>query len=388
MLNTISSDLSAQLQQLAELANNQDLSPADKKTALEKAGAKTLAEINAEMPSLNFTSTKFAEKIAKLITDGNFDRLPLPAKMSTDLQALRLVATALQDNANTMSIDVSSIMRLLMEAQRTLSTINTDSQIQNRSLKLQAAKNEFDAKAAANQQQLTADLLTSCADIVMGAVQLTGSAISLAGAVKNIDASSEVLDDAKKLSELTDIKKTSQQEFADAGEDLKSIKAEVAPKIKQLSDKVKAGTANFEEEFELKSLQGRLAKCEKNFKQSQIAYKNAESNENALSQKIDSKNLAIKASTQKYEGFQQIMTSSGTILKGIMQSIGAVYTFRAATDRLDADKQGLAKDMAAQSEQSAQEGSRNMMEGQRTTIQSLSAIEQSINSSMTATARA
>ena len=388
MSNTISANLSAQLQQLSELANNEKLSTEEKKAALQTAGAKTLAEINVEMPSLNFTSTKFAEKIAKLITDGKFNLLPFPAKMSTDLQALRLVATALSDNVNSMSVDISTINRFLAEAHRSLAITNSNLFLLNRVKKLEASEKEFSAKEDANKKQLTADLLSASAEGVMGVVQLAGATISFKGALKNIVKSKDVLKETHTLNNLSETKKIAKQELVAAAEDLKSVKTIAEPRIKQLSDKVKAGTASFTEENEMKSLEMKLSKCEKTFTAAQTKFEKAEFNENLLTQNIDTKNLNLKSSTQKYEGVQQIMNSSATVLKGIVQTIAAVYTFQASKSRVDADRLGLEKDMASQSEQSAQEGYRNMMEGARNTVQSLSAMEQSISSSMTNIARA
>ncbi len=387
MTNTISSDLSAHLQQLSELANDKTLGKDEKKSALEKAGAKTLSEINSEISSLNFTSSKFAESIARLITEGKYNLLPSPAKMSSDLQALRQVADALIQNSNSMSIDITTIMRFLSEAHRTLAKTNSDSQIQNRKLKLEAAKNEFEARNKANEKQLTADLLSSAAEIVMGAVQLTGSAISIHGALKNIGKSKAVLKDSHELNNISQDKIISQKSITDAATELEGLKPGALKKIKHLEGLQNSGFATAAEKSQLKSVRSTLKTAEAKFDQAKAEFSLAEKNENVLSKLIDADNLKIKSSTQKYEGFQQIMTSSATILKGLTQSISSFYTFQASTDRLQADKQGLEKDMASQSEQSAQEGYRNMMEGSRNTIQSLSAMEQSINSSMTSMAR-
>lgn len=382
MSNTISSDLSANLQQLSELANNKTLSAEEKKSALEKAGAKTLAEINAEIPSLNFTSSKFAEKIARLLTEGKYNLLPSPAKMSTDLQALRQVANALLENSNSMSIDITTIMRFLSEAHRTLANTNSDSQIQNRKLKLQASDNEFKAREKANLEQLTADLLSAAAEVVMGAVQLGGSIVSTYGAVKNIKKSNEVLKDTHALSNISQDKKIAQQHLADAAKNLDEYKPGALKKINELKQREVSGFATPAEKSDLKKLEVTLKTYEKKLGHSQSEFSLAEKNENILSKLIDTDNLEIKASTQKYEAVQQITSSSAIILKGVTQAIAANYSFRASTERLQADRQGLDKDMASQSEQSGQEGSRSMMEGARNALQSLSAMEQGSSSSI------
>lgn len=390
MANTISSDLSANLQQLSELANNQTLSADEKKSALEKAGAKTLADINAEMPSLNFTSSKFAEKIARLLTDGKYNLLPSPAKMSTDLEALRQVADALLENLNSISIDITTIMRFLAEAHRSLAKINSDSQIQNRKIKLEAAKNEFEEKKKAIAQQLTADLLSAASEIVMGAGQAIGSAVSLFGAVKNINKSKVVLKDSHALSNISQDKKIAQQNLADAAKGLDELKPGSLKKIKELEILEKSASPGEEKDAitkQLNAVKDTLAAAESKFKNAKAEFSFAEKNENVLSKIIDTDNLKIKASTQKYEAVQQIASSTATILKGITQSIAAVYSNQASTGRLKADIQGLEKDMASQSEQSAQEGYRTLMEGARNAIQALSAMEQSISASMTSMAR-
>jgi hypothetical protein len=381
MSNTISSDLSAGLQQLSELANNDTLSAEDKKSALEKAGAKTLAEINAEMSSLNFTSSKFAENIARLLTDGKYNLLPSPAKMSTDLQTLRQVADALVENLNSMSIDITTIMRFLTEAQRSLSNTKSVSQIQNRKLKLEAAKNEFEAKKRANEEQLTADLLSAASEVVMGAVQLGGSVVSIIGATKNIGKSKTVLKDSHSLSNLSQDKKIAHQNLADSAKNFEEFKPSALKRIKELEQIEISGFATADEKIDLKNLRNNLSTFESKFKYAQSEFSLAEKNENILSKIIDTDNLNIKASTQKFEAVQQITSSSAIIMKGLTQSIAAYYSFKASTDRLQADMQGLGKDMASQSEQSAQEASRNMMEAARNTIQSLSAAQQSIDAS-------
>lgn len=385
MPNTISGDLSAGLQQLSELANNKTLSAEEKKSALEKASAKTLSEINAEISSLNFTSSKFAEKIARLLTDGKYDLLPSPAKMSSDLQALRQVADALVENVNSMSIDITTIMRFLTEAHRVLAKTNSDSQIQNRTLKLEAAKNEFDAKEKANVAQLTADLLSAAAEVVMGALQLGGSIASIAGAVKNIGKSKTVLKDSQALNNISQDKKIAQQNLAEASGMLDSVKPGALKKIKQLEGLEKSASPGLRKDAITKKLnetKDTLAAAESKLKHAKAEFSLAEKNENLLSKIIDTDNINIKASTQKFEAIQQISSSAAIILKGLTQSVAAYFSYKANTERLTADMQGLEKDMASQSEQTAQEAYRNMMEGARVSLQSLSAALQSIESSM------
>ncbi len=382
MSNTISGDLSASLQQLSELANNKTLSAEEKKSGLEKASAKTLSEINAEISSLNFTSSKFAEKIARLLTDGKYDLLPSPAKMSSDLQALRQVADALAENVNSMSIDITTIMRFLTEAHRVLAKTNSDSQIQNRTLKLEAAKNEFIARKEANEKQLTADLLSAISEVVMGAVQLTGSIISIAGAAKNIGKSKAVLEDSHALNNISQDKKIAQKNLSESAAELNMYKPAASKRINDLEQREIQGFATPTEKTELQNLKSTLKTLESKFKYAESEFSLAEKNENILSKLIDTDNINIKASTQKFEAIQQISSSAAIILKGIAQSIAAHHTYLASTKRLEADMQGLEKDMASQSEQTAQEAYRNMMEGARVSLQSLSAALQSIESSM------
>lgn len=388
MSNTISSDLSANLQQLSELAHNKTLSAEEKKSALEKASAKTLAEINAEIPSLNFTSSKFAEKIVRLLTDGKYNLLPMPAKMNADLQALRQVADALATiSASSMSIDITSILRLLAESHRTLAITNSDSRIQNRKVKIEAADNEFKAREKANKEQRTADLLTACADIVSGAVQLGGSIVSAVGAVKNIKASKDVLDKSKQLGPLTQAREAGKQDLKVATNDFQVAKSGVAD-IEMQVKSAPRGPKKEALKIQLKEARDTLDQAKLKFEDAKTNYSSAKNIETQRLQEIDTDNLAIKASTQKYEAAQQITNSSATITRGIGLAIAAQFNFRANTERLKADMQGLEKDMASQSEQSAQEGDHNMMEGARNTLQSLSAIEQGTSSSTTNIVRA
>lgn len=351
----ISNDLSSKLQQLATMADAKNLSVEDK-NRLEVTAAATLAEINAEIPSLNFTSAKFAERISQLISNKEWDKLPSPAKMVTDLKTLRQVAVTIQENMTSMSIDISTIMRFLIEAQRIFASKNTDASLQNRTLKLKSAQSEFQAKADANKAQKTADLLSASAEIVMGVVQMGGAAVGLVGVSKNILKSKVVKKQAVEL------------------DGLATKKTEKFEKIKITESKVaEAG----------KNAPNKLKRLEKLLNKTEIEFNNAETEFKVLSSKIEVGNQSIKNSSQKFDGWQQLISSSAGLAKGGVKIAESFYSYDASNYRLDAEKAALEKDMASQSEQSAQEGSRNMMQGASTALQSLSAALQSSDSSVT-----
>ncbi len=386
MSNTISNDLAAQLQQLSTLQNDKNISADDKKKALEVAGAKTLAEINAQIPSLNFTSTKFAEKIAKIITEGNWNQLPNPEKLSVTLQDLRLVASAVESASNSMSVDMTSIMRLLSEAHRTLATIKSDENIENRKLKIKAADKEFEFKDKANYEQLAADLVSAIAEIVAGGVQLGGAGHAFKGALKNTGKAKDLLKKSHELSDISQKKNIIKMKLKDVSEKINNTKPAALKKMEKLQLEIDSPTTLSERKLEaqadLKIIKDDLGALDVKHKQLTKQFDDLSNMETSFSNEVAIGNEKLKSSTQKYEGIQQITNSSATIAKGLVQVISATMTFMASTSRLEADKFGLVKDLAGQYEQSAMEAYRNMNEGFRNLTQSLSAMEQSLNSSV------
>lgn len=380
----ISTDLASHIQTLSAIENNDKLSPEEKKSQLQVESAKTLAEIDAEITSLNFTSKKYSEQISKIISDGDWNQLPTPEKLTADLQTLRQIASAVKDAANSMSTDMTSILRLLAEANRTLANINAEANIQNRKLKLKAADDEFAAKEKANKEQLVADLLSASAEIVAGGIQLVGAGISLHGARKNIGKSKELLEKTHELSDISTAKNITKQDLADVSNEIERIKPASIKKIQELD--AETGQIGFEKQMEnvqiKSSIENKLGKLDIRQKQAVKKFDDLSVIENTHSKTIDTGNEKLKASNQKYEGFHQILNSSATIFKGAIQGTSSIFGFYASSDRLEAEKLGFVKDLATQSEQLGQESYRNAMEGYRNTTQSLSAMEQSINSSM------
>jgi len=386
MSNTISNDLAAHLQQLSTLQNDKNISAGDKKKALEVAGAKTLAEINAEIPSLNFTSTKFAEKIAKIITEGNWNQLPNPEKLSVTLQDLRSVAFAVESASSSMSIDMTSIMRLLFEAFGKLATIKSDENIQNRTLKLKAADAEFATKEKANKEQLAADLVSAAAEIAAGCVQLGGAVHALNGALKNTGTAKDLLKKSHELSDVSQKKNIIKMQLKDVSVEINNTKPAALKKMEELKLEIASPNTSaqrkLDAQVDLDSFKDKLGALDLKHKKLTKEYNDLSVMETSLSNEVAIGNEELKSSTQRYEGLQQIANSSATITKGYIQGISAILTFSASTSRLEADKLGLVKDLAGQYEQSAQEAYRNMNEGIRNTTQSLSAMEQSLNSSV------
>lgn len=385
MTSTISPDLASHIQTLSAIQNNEKLSPEEKKAQLEVEGAKTLSEINAEMSSLNFTSTKFVNQISKIIAEGDWNQLPAPGKLIADLQTLRQVASALKEASNSMSTDMSSILRLLAEANRTLANIHAEANIQNRKLKLKAADDEFTAKEKANKEQLVADLLSASAEIVAGGIQLVGAGISFHGARKNIGKSKELLEKTHELSDISQTKNSIKQEFSEISENIKEVKPAALNKIKEIDAKdiSRQGFEDQMADIKLKSSTKKtLGELDIKQKQATKRFDDLTSMENVHSKNIDTGNEKLKASNQKYEGFHQIMNSSATILKGAIQGTSSIWGFYASSDRLEADKKGLVRELATQSEQSAQQSYSIAMEGNRKATESLNAMEQSMNSSI------
>lgn len=392
MSNTISNDLAAHMQQLAALQNDKNLSAEDKKVALEAAGAKTLAEINAEIPSLNFTSTKFAEKIAKIITEGNWNQLPNTEKLSVTLQDLNIVAIAVETASNSMSVDMTSIMRLLTEAYGKLATIKSNENTQNRQLRLKAADKEFETRDKENREQLAANLVSAAADIVGGVIQGAGAAYALKGALKNAGKSKELLKESHELSGVSQKKNTAKMELDNVKSEIKTTKPAILKKMEQLQSEIDSPLSSPQQKIDSKAKFDKFDNDLKTLEAKKIdftkEYNDLSIEETSLSNEISIKNEDIKSSTQKYEGRQQIINSSATIAKGFVQGTSAILTFTASTTRLEADKLGLVKDLAAQAEQSAQEAYRNANEGFKSANQSLSAMVQSLDASASHMAKA
>jgi hypothetical protein len=392
MASTISNDLAAQMQQLATLQNDKNLSAEDKKKALEVAGAKTLAEINAEIPSLNFTSTKFAEKIAKIITEGNWNQLPNPEKLSITIHDLNIVASAVETASNSMSVDMTSIMRLLTEAYGKLATIKSNENTQNRTLRLKAADKEFEARDKENREQLAANLVSAAADIVGGVIQGAGAIYALKGALKNAGKSKDLLKESHQLSGITQQKNNKKIELDNVKLEIKTTKPGILKKMEKLQADIDSPSTTPQQKIDAKTkfdkFKNNLDALENKKNGFTKEFNDLSIKETGLSNKISIENEEIKASNQKYEGRQQIINSSATISKGFVQGTSAILTFTASTTRLEADKSGLVKDLAAQAEQSAQEAYRNANEGFRSANQSLSAMMQSLDASASHMAKA
>lgn len=377
---TISQGLAKQLASLSQAAADYKADPKTNKANLEATAAKTLADIEAEIGSLNVSSGQFAQTIKELISSGDWAKLPPPKQMEQRAGSLMAVNDAIRDVQEQIITDISSIMAVLIEIQRKAALAKGEERIQERNATLTSAQAEYQKREKAAQEQRTSDMVQAGLQIATGVLTVVSSSVSI---VKLGKANAMTAEAWGKSQKLAPGQTSASQAKKMAAEH--SIEAAGAKKIIGDADaKVAAGgtlTANE------KSL---VDKMKDNLRKQSGTERMAAALEDDLKLKrldIDRLNSEAHESTQMIRAAQDLVQAVGGMANKSGDMAAAQLKFDASMSQVAADKEALAKNLAQSGEQAALDAYQQLRDSLKSALQMVQAIEQAMSSSLSSMAR-
>ncbi len=377
---TISQGLANQLASLSQAAADYKADPKANKASLEATAARTLAQIDAEIGSLNVSSGQFAQTIKELIRSGDWAKLPPPKQMEQRAGSLLAVNDAIRDVQDSIIVDISSIMAVLIEIQRKAALSKGEERIQERNATLTSAQAEFKKRATAADEQRTADMVQAGIQIATGILSVVGSSISIAGLKGANTKTAEAWGKSQKLE--PGQMNTSQAKKMAAEH---SIEAAGAKKIIGDADaKVAAGGTLTAKEQNL------VDKMKENLRKQSGTERMATALEDDLKLKrldIDRLNSEAHETTQMIRAQQDLFQAIGGMAGKSGDMAAAQLKFMSSMSQVAADKEALAKNLAQSGEQAALDAYQQLRDSLKSALQMIQAIEQAMSSSLSSMAR-
>lgn len=377
---TISQGLANQLSSLSQASADFKADPKASKAALEATAAKTLAEIDAEIGSLNVSSSQFVQTIKDLIGSKDWAKLPPPKQMNHRSGQLMAVNDAIRDVQKTIITDISSIMAILLEIQRKAALAKGQERIQERNAMVDSAKAEFTKRGEAAKQQLIGDVVQAGIQVVTGVLGAASSAKSIAG-LKGANA--KTVQAWKKTEDLKPLQATVFKAKTDAAN--LSVKVPGAKQIKADADmKQAAGQALTKDEKtaarEAERILTRSNAEERklNIGDEKLKHKRA---------KIDKLNEEAHQETQLIRAEQDLRQAVFGAVSKLGDLTAATMKFQSSMTQIEADKEALAKSLAQSGEQAALDAYQQLRDSLKSALQMIQAIEQAMASSMSSMAR-
>ncbi len=377
---TISQGLANQLASLSQAAADYKADPKANKASLEATAAKTLAEIDAEIGSLNVSSGQFAQTIKQLISSGEWAKLPPPKQMEQRAGSLMAVNDAIRDVQESIIIDISAIMAVLIEIQRKAALAKGEERIQERNATLTSAQAEYIQKEKAANEQRIGDMVQAGMSIATGVLGVVSSSVSIArlgGAnAKTAEAWKKTTDLKPAQANLIQTKKIA----ADVSMELPGAKKIIANADAKIAA---GGTLSAGEQRSADQAKKLLSKSHAMDRKvealdDQLKFKRAD---------IDRLNNESYEMTQGIRAWQDLSQAVGGMANKSADMAAAQMKFNAAMSQVAADKEALAKNLAQSGEQAALDAYQQLRDSLKSALQMVQAIEQAMSSSLSSMAR-
>ncbi len=377
---TISQGLANQLASLSQAAADYKADPKANKASLEATAARTLAQIDAEIGGLNVSSGQFAQTIKDLIRSGDWAKLPPPKQMEQRAGSLLAVNDAIRDVQDSIIVDISSIMAVLIEIQRKAALAKGQERIQERNATLTSAQAEFKKRETAAEEQRTADMVQAGMQIATGVLSVVSSSVSivrLGGAnTKTAEAWKKTTDLKPAQANLIQTKKIA----ADVSMELPGAKKIIANADAKIAA---GGTLSAGEQRSVDQAKKLLSKSHAMDRKvevldDQLKFKRAD---------IDRLNNESYETTQGIRAWQDLSQAVGGMANKSGDMAAAQIKFNASMSQVAADKEALAKNLAQSGEQAALDAYQQLRDSLKSALQMVQAIEQAMSSSLSSMAR-
>lgn len=377
---TISQGLANQLASLSQAAADYKADPKANKASLEATAARTLVQIDAEIGGLNVSSGQFAQTIKDLIRSGDWAKLPPPKQMEQRAGSLLAVNDAIRDVQDSIIVDISSIMAVLIEIQRKAALAKGQERIQERNATLTSAQAEFKKRETAAEEQRTADMVQAGMQIATGVLSVVSSSVSivrLGGAnTKTAEAWKKTTDLKPAQANLIQTKKIA----ADVSMELPGAKKIIANADAKIAA---GGTLSAGEQRSVDQAKKLLSKSHAMDRKvevldDQLKFKRAD---------IDRLNNESYETTQGIRAWQDLSQAVGGMANKSGDMAAAQIKFNASMSQVAADKEALAKNLAQSGEQAALDAYQQLRDSLKSALQMVQAIEQAMSSSLSSMAR-
>ncbi len=380
--NTISSDLSAQIQLLSAIKDDSNLSAAEKEAKLKQEGAKTLDMIANEKDSLSIVNLAFASNIqdviqSALISD-DWDGIPPSKEMKREIADLQQVSQALAVSLNQGFNDVNEVMKLLIDINAKYGQAKASEWLQHMKNSMESAKEQFKNTEESIAKQKTADRSTAIGQMVAGSISCAMSAGSMIGSAVNAKKQLKALDNQKDLQLL----KESMDSFGEESKKkLKAINKEKAEFEKIKSDKSMAPDQITNQEAKFKNEEKLQIRMENEYKDAKKSYKVA-------NHEADKINILNRKEADQITMINGISSGVNSMVNGLAGLFAADQRADASSSKLEADKKEYQKSFEQSMTQTTLDQLQKSGQFVDKSIQAMTNVEQSRAGQISAATRA
>ncbi len=365
---TISQGLATQLANLSQLTADAGGNPS-KIADRNQVASKTLAEIDAQMGNLNVSSGHFAKVIKDLILSGDWAKLPPPKQMNQQTSLLLSVNDAIRDVQKTIMTDISAIMAVLLEIQRKAALAKGQERLQERSAALYSALAEFAAKEEAAHTQRASDIAQAGTQIATGVLSVGMSAKSITDLKIANKKTLQAWDKTQRMGPGTVDMLATKKDHGEVLAKVPDAKAALAdPKASKETKETARGALR--KENELRNKVNVLEESQK-FERADIDRLNSEAYE----------------MTQMARARQDVSQAVVGVLNKTVDMGVAQWKFMTSMLQVEAEKHGLAKNLAQSGEQAALDAYQQLRDSLKSALQMIQAIEQALSSSLNAVSK-
>ena len=386
----ISASLRESLLQIAEAAHDKSLSTEGKEKKLSELAGPALIMLENMIENVGGTRRELLDELKEMIQSGTWAKLPEPKNLTLTLTKINRISAAISDVKEKLMADSNEIFRELLEIMREIMLENKFSQTVQHKRDIDAADATAKARKTANQKQFSADLGSAIAQGIGGVVSAAGAcgsivsagrsarnaaeATQLAGGIKNKQKNpADTLDALEKNAEkakntLADTKAKIRTDT----QDLQSLKR--AEKLRRLKP------AEITEKTRLEGLVGNNGTLHTQKNNEQNAFTNARFIHKERFDKVDSLRKQADTDVAMANAIQSLAGSIASVTNSAGGIASAMEKQSASSAQLDADKEGINREVAQKMYQAASDSANSAREALRSAMSMISAIEQTFSS--------
>lgn len=358
----ISSTLSTNLIALSNHIQSADNSN-KKDQLITKFSSEVINEINTifekdlTKPGLSTITKNYLADVKLIIEAKEWNKLPESNQITTDVILLNKLAEDMSFVSQFVGVDINSVLSLLLEFARKNSAIQSEMRLDSRLAMFASALEEFRIKEKANAAEYAAGITSAVAGFIGAVGSMAGGATGLSFSRKSIGHSADNVKASGQLSK-------------------ESVRLEKFKEMRDsLNNKIKEAIQtkpNDNDETKLRVLQKKLDE----------KINTTEKEINTSGKKLETMNQISMSENQVAVNASALMGGVGKIFESLINIGSAAFRNEQKTQELEAEKVGLAKNIANESNQSANDQYQKERESMQSIVDSLRSILQALDTSM------
>lgn len=377
-VNQISSELSADILAISELAHDQSISDAERAKKIDSLKASIVEKIDAESDAISFAGRSYLEKIQTIISNEEWATLPPTKEIKNELLSIRNLVSVLNSLEADRGPMIEAIQRLLTEALLKQLNSLSDSEALALSKQWGAAEIQFQKAKESAEAERQSSLMTAGIGIGTALVSL---AAKVAVTRYSNNKFKETPPDMETKNQLNDA--VSEQNKAELNfngvskkmsaldDDLAKARGEVIQLKKDLNndnlspaEKASKQTELDNKNANLNVLQKRRNDLTPEYKKLKVDYQVASKVTDRKSAELERINAERSRAVQQFRALLDMSDSGMSILQNIGKMISvSLFDSKASDLKIESDKAAFLVNFFASGQQNAQKSQSQTSDG-------------------------